>query len=279
MHVRNESRGLAGAYAQWTKPNPQPGSDMRRLSLKPRARVVCGLILLVLAQWGTVNEFAQQALWIHAVQSVMLHHVAPGLIFSGACSAKTVDAACEAGQANCSAYLKLWSVLAAVVFALVSVVWMIPVVHALVMTDAVLFSAMNVSMLLSGAWLILTFRIQGPFAARTTLFWMFCVVPVASLGVELCISTPLYALDMALCRASAGSSLDGIAGMLVHSLSWSADQRLAGGVYLFAAGWHGFNYAHNAAYSGAAVTDWRVVQSDGAQRATLSNVHAVPFAR
>lgn len=226
-------------------------------------------MLLVLAQCGAVNEFAQQALWIHAVQSVTLHHVAPGLIFSGACSARAMDAAGEAGHANCRAHLKPWSVLAAVVFALVSVVWMIPVVHALVMTDVVLFSAMNVSMLLSGAWLALTFRIQGPFAARSTLFWMFCVVPVASLGIELCISTPLYALEMALCRASAGSSPDGIAGILVHALSWSADQRLAGAVYLFAAGWHGFNYARSAAYPGTAVTDWRVVPSDGARRTTL----------
>lgn len=267
MHVLNQNRVLGGVSARWGLLKSQRRSNMRRLSFRLRGRVVCGVLLLLIAQCDVVNEFARQALWIHAVQSVLLHHVVPSLVFSGACSAGAMDAADDADYANCSPYIKLWSTLAALAFATISVVWMIPVVHALAMRSAVVLSAMSASMLLSGTWLVLAFRNQRPFATRSTLFWMLCVTPVASLGLELCLSTPLYAFDMALCRSSAGPSLGGIAWVLVHSLSWSADQRLAGGLYLFTAGWHGLNYARNTACQGATVQDWKIVQSGRAKKA------------
>lgn len=267
MHVLNQNRVLGGVSARWGLLKSQRRSNMRRLSFRLRGRVGCGVLLLLIAQCDAVNEFARQALWIHAVQSVLLHHVVPSLVFSGACSAGAMVAADDADYANCSPYIKLWSTLAALAFATISVVWMIPVVHALAMRSAVVLSSMSASMLLSGTWLVLAFRNQRPFATRSTLFWMLCVTPVASLGLELCLSTPLYAFDMALCRSSAGPSLGGIAWVLVHSLSWSADQRLAGGLYLFTAGWHGLNYARNTACQGATVKDWKILQSGRAKKA------------
>jgi putative membrane protein len=157
------------------------------------------------------DYFAQHMFWIHRLQHLVLHHLAPFLIMLAVPQAVMLTGIPARLR---SMLIQLWRshavqyiyrliqqpVLAAFIFVALIYYWLIPSVHFKAMLDASLYNLMNWSMLLDGLlfwWLILDPRspeegARAGFGTRMLLLWAI-MVPQLILGSYIGLSrTDLY---------------------------------------------------------------------------------------
>lgn len=214
--------GLGGVMALWwpARTLAQPGSP---------ASLALAWLSAALGLHPVINALAQHALWLHAAQMLLLHHIVPRLWWQGLHGAQARWQPCAGGSAA--------------VFGGLSVVWMLPPVHPWLMRSAEVYAAMNLSMLLSGLWWMLgppSHRPSRPRAASLASrpgALMSAVLPQALLGLWLLTSAPRYLVDMDLCVAAPHPDLAAWQRQVRLLLSPAWDQGVAGGLFLLGAFW------------------------------------------
>jgi len=136
-----------------------------------------GLILMYAALQTYFDYLSQHMFWVHRLQHLVLHHIAPFLLAIAVPSrvlASGVPPAWRAGAARLASQLRglkrvlAWMqgpVLAPLLFVGLIYLWLTPHVHFMAMLNANLYRIMNWSMAIDGIffwWLILTPRqLQG----------------------------------------------------------------------------------------------------------------------
>ncbi|SEG17429.1 cytochrome c oxidase assembly protein [Marinobacterium lutimaris] len=109
-----------------------------------RAPMLTGSLVFLLGMlpWG--DQLARFSIWLHSLQSVAVHHLAPMLWMLAFTNASGRGDARETGSAPVLAIALLLA------FALLSWIWMLPALHTPLMHDAGLYMAMRWAMALSG---------------------------------------------------------------------------------------------------------------------------------
>ena len=206
-----------------------------------RRRVLLAIVLLLTIQ-PVANDLAMQALWLHAIQGVILH-AAPMLW-----TPRNIE-----GRAH-PIYegVRPWHVAGGSLFiGVASVAWMLPAPHSLVMRDVWMYHAMNATMLASGMGMLAMHR-HGVLKEWSMAL---CALPQVAIGVLLLLSPPWYLFDMDLCKASSHWLLADVQSLLRDTASPIVDQRLAA-LILIASGlsaiaWCASPRAHSYRWRGA----------------------------
>lgn len=166
-----------------------------------------GVILIYLVLQTHFDYYAQHMFWIHRLQHLVLHHLAPFLIML-----TVPQVVMETGipQGLRRPLISLWHdrgvqavyrliqqpFLATLVFVGLIYFWLMPSVHYKAMLDVTMYNAMNWSMLLDGLlfwWLILDPRppaegARTGFGIRLLLLWAI-MVPQIILGSYIALSS------------------------------------------------------------------------------------------
>lgn len=171
-----------------------------------------GILLIYIVLQTHFDYFAQHMFWIHRLQHLVLHHIAPFLIMlvvpqavmASGIPARLRQTLLVPLWRNRALQAVYWCIqqpfVATVLFVGLIYYWLIPSVHFKAMLDASLYNVMNWSMVLDGLlfwWLILDprSREQGArtgFGTRLLLLWAI-MVPQLMLGSYIALSrTDLY---------------------------------------------------------------------------------------
>jgi len=164
-----------------------------------------------------LDAVARHSVWLHCLQSALIHHLAPVLLLFALCKAPSIlKPARKDGWA-----LRLGVV---VVFGAMSGVWMLPSLHQRLMDDASLYALMKWAMALSGIWLC---HAMGRYCLRGDIplyrQWSFSLavaLPQLLVGVFLLFSPLLYPMP--------GHSMAHMYGMGIGEVSAQLDQVLGG---------------------------------------------------
>lgn len=148
------------------------------------------LLLVGLHPW--LDVVARQSIWLHSLQSALVHHAAP-LFLVLACDGLPKRRRTMTSHLLASP-LSAWAVVLA--FAGMSAFWMLPALHLRLMEDAQFYSAMKWGMALSGLLLchVAAQRGRDPATGDAT-YWLFnlaVALPQAAIGGLLMASPPLY---------------------------------------------------------------------------------------
>ncbi|WP_221794579.1 hypothetical protein [Oceanobacter mangrovi] len=112
--------------------------------------------LFVVAMNPWLDPLARHSLWLHSWQSVVVHFWVPLLWLAANYQVRQLDfgAVDDSTPAQPSQFADGWgSLLATGVIALLSVIWMLPDMHGLMMTSPLLYAVGKWMMALSGFWL------------------------------------------------------------------------------------------------------------------------------
>lgn len=182
-------------------------------------------ICFLLAMMPMFDELARFSIWIHSLQSVIIHHFCPLLwilaLKHPATNYRIIN----------SLTWKPISIL--LMFALITWIWMLPSLHAPLMHSAVLYMVMKWLMALSG--LMLCFLILQNI--QNVAYWklinnMTIIYPLVGLGLAMMLIPNLY---------SSTHSSQHHQHMMMHNLptwlrvSGYSDQLIGGLIFLFSA--------------------------------------------
>ncbi|WP_432695689.1 cytochrome c oxidase assembly protein [Marinobacterium sp. YM272] len=206
----------------------------RKLGLA-RGPMLLGSILFLLGMlpWG--DQLARFSIWLHSLQSVAIHHLAPMLWMLALTGAKRTEGVRRTGRAPAPAVALL------LVFALLSWIWMLPSLHTALMHDAVLYMAMRWAMALSGLALLLAvwqtkaaWQARGAYSSEESGYRL-------GLWINLSMSGPMLAWGATMLVVP--DLYNAVHTTMDHSMMLAAlpeflvlpmvlDQRLGGGLFL-----------------------------------------------
>ena len=179
------------------------------------------LFLLGMIPW--LDVMARDSIWLHSIQSVMVHHMAPLLWIM---SLRHTAASSSTQAPGWKITLFLTS------FALLTWTWMLPSIHPLLMQSALIYSVMKWLMALSGLALCLT-MLNRPSHSQ---YWqrlnlLTVTLPLMFWGVMMIVIPDMY--------QSAHSSMHHHHAMMSHVPEWlqlqpSQDQFLGGIIFILA---------------------------------------------
>lgn len=110
-------------------------------------------LVFLLGLQPALDAAARHSVWLHCLQSALIHHLAPILLLFAAARKSPAGTGSRAeGRA-----VRVWVVVA---FGAMSGVWMLPQLHQRLMDDAALYALMKWAMALSGLWLC---RVMGRY--------------------------------------------------------------------------------------------------------------------
>ena len=146
-------------------------------------------LVFLLGMQPALDAAARHSVWLHCLQSALIHHLAPILLLF----AVAREPASEAGFTKEGRAVRIWVVIA---FGAMTGVWMLPQLHQRLMDDATLYALMKWAMAVSGLWLC---RVMGRYCQRADVplrkQWSFSLgvaLPQVLVGVMLLLSPPLY---------------------------------------------------------------------------------------
>lgn len=194
---------VVGVFVCWTSGGPK-GWKRQPLLLGGAA-----LVFLVGLQ-PALDAAARHSVWLHCLQSALIHHLAPVLLLFAAVRESPVEASFKKEGKG----VRIW---VAIVFGAMSGVWMLPQLHQRLMDDAALYALMKWAMALSGLWLC---RVMGRYCQRADVSlrqqWCFSLavaLPQVLVGVMLLFSPVLYSMHG---RGAMSAQLDqGLGGVLI----------------------------------------------------------------
>ena len=202
--------------------------------------------ITALALHPGLDALARHALWLHAAQGAVLHHLIPRMYWQWAIP----------GMAT--GHVRRASPFAAVAFGATAAAGMLPGLHGELMRDAGAYALMNWSMLLTGLiWCRGSRRIPSGTASDSGVAdGLLALLPSVVIGAWLLVSSPIYFTDMALCRSAEDAGIAAWQEAIQSSFSVQADQHLAGLILLLAAA--GQLAAH--LYSRVSWRHWSIVK-------------------
>ncbi|WP_132287397.1 cytochrome c oxidase assembly protein [Marinobacterium mangrovicola] len=110
------------------------------------------VFLLGMLPWG--DQLARFSIWLHSLQSVAIHHLAPMLWMLALAGTERS----EGERRSTRNRIPASAIVMLLVFALLSWVWMLPSLHTSLMHDAGLYMLMRWAMALSGLAMLTVFR-------------------------------------------------------------------------------------------------------------------------
>jgi hypothetical protein len=108
---------------------------------------------LITGMQPALDLAARHSVWLHCLQSALIHHLAPILLLFAVAREPVSQARFVGGRRG----LRVWVVVA---FGAMSGVWMLPQLHQRLMDDATLYALMKWGMAVSGLWLC---RVMGRY--------------------------------------------------------------------------------------------------------------------
>ncbi len=158
-----------------------------------------GMLLTYLALQSRVDYYAQHMFWIHRLQHLVLHHLAPLLLVlaaPGALFVRGLPARLQGGVARVASnpilngiYRVLQQpVIAALLFVGLIYFWLFPTLHYDAMLSAPLYNTMNWSMFVDGLlfWMVMLdgqpkYRVRPSYGVRVVILWLI-MIPQILLG-------------------------------------------------------------------------------------------------
>ncbi|MGF6127791.1 hypothetical protein QF019_003002 [Pseudomonas frederiksbergensis] len=149
-------------------------------------------LVFLLGMQPALDAVARHSVWLHCLQSALIHHLAPILL---------LFAVAREPAAQARFRKEGWGVRIGVVvaFSAMSGIWMLPHLHQKLMNDATLYALMKWAMAVSGLWLC---RVMGRDCRRADVpmhkQWTFSLavaLPQMLVGVLLVFSPPLYPMS------------------------------------------------------------------------------------
>lgn len=194
-----------------------------RLGL-PRGPILLGSLVFLLGMlpWG--DQLARFSIWLHSLQSVAIHHLAPMLWMLALAAAE------RSGECRHKEQIPALAIAMLLVFALLSWIWMLPSLHTPLMHDAGLYMAMRWAMALSGlALLIAAWQARGVSGYRLGMWINLSMSgPMVAWGVTMLVVPDLY--NAAHTTMDHGMMMSALPDFL--KLSMALDQRIGGGLFL-----------------------------------------------
>ncbi len=158
-----------------------------------------GMLLTYLALQSRVDYYAQHMFWIHRLQHLVLHHLAPLLLVlaaPGALLVRGLPARLQRGVERLASNPVLNGVyrvlqqpiIAALLFVGLIYFWLFPTLHYDAMLSAPLYHAMNWSMFIDGLlfWMVMLdgqpkYRVRPSYGVRVVILWLI-MIPQILLG-------------------------------------------------------------------------------------------------
>ncbi|MDO8404112.1 MAG: cytochrome c oxidase assembly protein [Pseudomonas sp.] len=150
-------------------------------------------LVFFLGMQPALDLAARHSVWLHCLQSALIHHLAPILLLFAVAREPVSQARFVGGRRG----LRVWVVVA---FGAMSGVWMLPQLHQRLMDDATLYALMKWGMAVSGLWLC---RVMGRYCHSAYIpsykQWSFSLavaLPQLLVGLMLLFSPPLYPMPV-----------------------------------------------------------------------------------
>jgi putative membrane protein len=187
---------------------------------------------MVIGLMPQLDMVARHSVWLHSLQSTLIHHVAPMLLLMAELKfpSKLNKPFAHILASPLVSSLIMFSFLA------MSAMWVWPALHMQLMHDESLYRAMKWAMAISGVLLsyaAATLYQQGLlYSPRYWVLHVAITVPQVLIGILLMMATPLYPMPQCL------SKMDGLVGVLTklgQSLDPHTDQALGGALLLISA--------------------------------------------
>ncbi len=158
-----------------------------------------GMLLTYLALQSRVDYYAQHMFWIHRLQHLVLHHLAPLLLVlsaPGALFLRALPSSLQGGVARLASnpilngvYRALQQpIIAALLFVGLIYFWLFPTLHYDAMLSAPLYHTMNWSMFIDGLlfWMVMLdgqprYRVRPSYGVRVVILWVI-MIPQILLG-------------------------------------------------------------------------------------------------
>lgn len=170
-------------------------------------------LVFLLGLQPALDAAARHSVWLHCLQSALIHHLAPILLLFAAAR----ESPAGAGFRTEGRAVRIWVVVA---FGAMSGLWMLPQLHQSLMDDATLYALMKWAMAVSGLWLC---RVMGRYCQRADLplrqQWSFSLavaLPQVLVGGVLLFSPVLYPMHGA---GAMSAQLDQLLGGALICLS------------------------------------------------------------
>jgi hypothetical protein len=231
------------------------------VSRKRRVLSACAWGLAAGAFLPGLDALARSALWIHALQSLLLHHWVPQMI------ARERGPIFDPKLIGARTALPTW--VAAVAFGGASIAWMLPPMHGWVMREDFAYLAMSISMLISGIfWHTSVSRWRKHRSENDLAIQIIAFCPQWLLGGYLLVTGPVYLFDMGLCTASIDPVLARLQTRVSQLPGPVVDQIFAGLIFLLMPGWRAILQQIK-----VAVPAWNSFKSDF----NMANAQAAPM--
>ncbi|MFD0928431.1 cytochrome c oxidase assembly protein [Methylophilus glucosoxydans] len=194
--------------------------------------MITAITTMVIGLMPQLDIVARHSVWLHCLQSALIHHVAPMLLLMAELKlpSKLNKPFAQILASPLASSLIMLSFLA------MSVMWVWPELHIQLMHDGSLYRAMKWAMAISGVLLCYAAAILYQQGFISSLrFWVFhlaITVPQVLVGILLMMAAPLYPMPQCL------SKTNGLVGVLIklgQSLGPRADQALGGALLLISA--------------------------------------------
>ncbi len=143
---------MIAVFVCWTSGGPK-GWKRQPLLLGGAA------LVFLLGLQPALDAAARHSVWLHCLQSALIHHLAPILLLFAAVR----ESPAEAGFRTEGRAVRIGVVVA---FGAMSGLWMLPQLHQSLMDDATLYALMKWAMAVSGLWLC---RVMGRYCQRAGL--------------------------------------------------------------------------------------------------------------
>lgn len=198
-----------GLFVLWVTQGPR---GWKRTPLLSSAAV----LVLVIGMLPAFDIAARQSVWLHCLQSALIHHVAPILLLLAAANQPARAVTVWDGR--------LMRLLVVLGFGVMSGIWMLPQLHLRLMNDPDLYVLMKWAMALSGVFLCRFMARDCQHGdilpGRRLSFSLSVAVPQLLVGLALLIVPPLYVMP-----AHHMAHMD---GMMESAFSPQLDQSLGG---------------------------------------------------
>lgn len=175
------------------------------------------VLVLVIGMLPVFDIAARHSVWLHCLQSALIHHVAPILLLLLSANQPALRAA--AGWDG-----RLMRLLIVIGFGVMSGIWMLPQLHLRLMEGPDLYVLMKWAMALSGVFLCRfmarDYQSGDVLRGRRLSFSLSVAVPQLLVGLALLISSPLYVMP--------AQEMVNMEGMMESALSPRLDQSLGG---------------------------------------------------
>ncbi|KAA8732448.1 hypothetical protein F4V57_10295 [Acinetobacter qingfengensis] len=184
--------------------------------------------LFVISMHPVTDSIARHSVWLHCLQSSLIHHLIPLLLLLSQTPKATVISNRPASKTMVG--LLIFSL---VTFNLMTLMWLLPSLHVRLMQDALLYSMMKWAMVITGILLCKSMQLfnQNLYIARLNYnqFNALMLMPQVFIGIALMILPPLYAMPESIMQHDAHSIIS-----YLPQLSLQMDQVFGGLLLLLA---------------------------------------------